>query len=62
MDKKQEVPKMKFESWFAFRERAIPNHHHKEILKADFKAQGVKDPATIAEFDQALKKYGVVLS
>lgn len=62
MDKKQEAQKMKFESWYAFREKAIPNHHYREILKADFKAQGVKDAATIAEFDQALKKYGVTLS
>lgn len=55
------VPKMKFEAWHAYRERLIPKHHYKEILKADFKAQGVKDSATIAEFDQALKRYGVTL-
>ena len=55
------VPKMKFEAWHAYREKLIPKHHYKEILKADFKAQGVKDLATIAEFDRALKRYGVTL-
>ena len=53
--------KMKFETWHAYREKAIPQHHYREILKADFKAQGIKDMATIAEFDKALKRYGVVL-
>jgi hypothetical protein len=55
------APKMKFEVWYAYREKLIPKHHYKEILKADFKAQGTADPATIAEFDKALKRYGVTL-
>lgn len=55
------APKMKFEAWHAYREKSIPPHHYREILKADFKAQGVNEVATIAEFDRALKRYGVSL-
>ena len=57
----QAAQKMKFEAWHAYREKLIPKHHYKEILKADFKAQGVRDLATIAEFDKALNRYGVTL-
>jgi hypothetical protein len=53
---------MDFEAWYALRESAIPGHHHKEILKADFNARKVPAMATAEEFDNALKKYGVKLA
>jgi len=56
------MDKMEFEEWFASREAKIPKHHHREILKADFKGQGVPDMASEAQWDAALKKYGVALA
>ena len=50
-----------FEEWYALREGAIPAHHHKEIIKADFKARKLGDKASIRDFDNALKKYGITL-
>jgi len=50
-----------FEDWYALRKSAIPTHHHQEILVADFKGRKVPMTATMAEFDEALKKYGVEL-
>ena len=54
-------PKMQFDGWYALRSPAIPAIHKKEILKADFKGRKVPMVATMAEFDEALKKYGVEL-
>lgn len=59
---KAEEPKMDFEGWHAMRKHLIPAVHKKEILKADFKARKVPALATMAEFDEALKKYGVKLA
>lgn len=56
-----EEEKHEFESWYALRSKKIPAHHHKEILKADFKARGLTDSETLEAFDAALKKYGVIL-
>jgi hypothetical protein len=53
---------MDFESWYAERSGAIPAHHRKEIIKADFAGRKVPDMATMAQFDDALKKYGVELA
>lgn len=50
-----------FEEWYAQRSDKIPAHHHKEILKADFKGRKVPELASMDEFDAALKKYGVKL-
>lgn len=50
-----------FDTWFSQREPKIPSHHHKEILKADFRGRKVPAMATMAQFDEALKKYGVKL-
>lgn len=50
-----------FEAWYAARQKAIPAHHHKEIIRADFKGRKVPEMATMAIFDDALKKYGVKL-
>ena len=50
-----------FETWHSTRAKMIPTHHYKEILMADFKARKTPAKATMAEFDEALKKYGVKL-
>jgi hypothetical protein len=50
-----------FETWYSIREPKIPGHHHREIIKADFKGRKVPALATMAQFDEALKKYGVKL-
>ena len=56
-----EQPKIEFDTWYAMRSHLIPPHHLKEIIKADFKGRGVPSMATIAEFDEALRKYGVII-
>ncbi len=56
-----EEPKVQFDGWYALRSARIPAIHKKEILKADFKGRKVPMLATMAEFDEALKKYGVEL-
>ena len=50
-----------FEEWFSIREASIPKHHHREIIKADFKGRKVPAKATVGQFDEALKKYGIEL-
>lgn len=56
-----EEPKVQFDGWYALRSGVIPAVHKKEILKADFKGRKVPMVATMAEFDEALKKYGVMI-
>lgn len=51
-----------FDEWYSLREKQIPRHHHKEILKADFKGQKMPEKATMDQFDSALIKYGVKLT
>lgn len=58
---KVEEPKLDFHAWFSMRAAQIPPQHHKEIIKADFKGRKVPMMATIAEFDEALTKYGIKL-
>lgn len=60
--KRAEAPKVQFDGWYAARAAAIPAVHKKEILKADFMGRKVPMVATMAEFDEALKKYGVQLA
>ena len=62
VEEKVEEPKIDFDGWHAMRKHRIPAIHKKEILKADFKARKVPALATMAEFDEALKKYGVQLA
>lgn len=57
-----EEPKVDFDGWYALRKHLIPAIHKREILLADFKARKVPAEATMAEFDKALKKYGVKLA
>lgn len=56
-----EEPKVEFDGWYASRRDAIPAIHKKEIIKADFKGRKVPMVSTMADFDEALKKYGVKL-
>lgn len=60
--KRAEAPKVQFDGWYASRAAAIPAIHKKEILKADFIGRKVPMVATMAEFDEALKMYGVQLA
>jgi len=57
-----EVEQIDFASWYALRSSKIPAHHYEEILRADFKSRKIKDMATLAEFDEALKAYGIKLN
>ena len=57
----KKVETISFEEWYSMQEKNIPSHHHREILKADFKGQGIIGEATKDQFDMALKKYGVDL-
>jgi len=59
---KAEAPKIDFDAWFIMRKSKIPSHHHKEIMKADFKGRGLGQCESIEDFDAALRKYGVKLA
>ena len=50
-----------FDSWFHQRKDKFARCHHKEIIAADFKARGVKDEASMEDFDKALELYGIKL-
>lgn len=52
---------VEFDSWWALRAPKIPRQHYKEIVKADMKARGVQRLSTIAQYDEALLKYGIKL-
>lgn len=51
-----------FDTWYAARHLKIPQQHRKEVLKADFRGRGLKEPASMQDYDEALQKYGVKLS
>lgn len=57
-----EPAKVQFDAWWAARSAAIPAIHKKEIIKADMLGRKVPMVASMAEFDEALKKYGVELA
>lgn len=57
----EELSLVEFEEWFSQREKLIPAHHHREIIRADFLARKVPKLATMDQFDEALRKYGVRL-
>lgn len=56
-----EEHKVDFDVWYGVRSKRIPGIHYKEILRADFKGRKVPAKASMAVFDEALKKYGVKL-
>lgn len=53
--------KVSFNSWYHQRKNSIPKQHMKEVILADFVARGLKEEATMEEYDNALKLYGVKL-
>ncbi len=55
------VEKVDFDTWYALRKESIPKHHHKEVLKADFKGRGLSGDCSMETFDRALAAYGIVL-
>ena len=55
--KKPKEVKVNFESWY--HSKNIPAHHYKEIVWADFKARGLTDYELKADYDKALKLYGL---
>ena len=58
---KQPEQKVDFDAWFVMREHKIPKHHHKEIIKADFRGRGLEQCESLEAFDAALTKYGIKL-
>jgi len=58
---KEEEGLIPFESWWHQRREAIPKHHAKEVISADFKARGLGNEATLEQFDKALSLYGIRL-
>lgn len=58
----EEPQKIDFDTWFIVRSKQIPAHHHKEIIKADFKARNLPTICTMDQFDGALEKYGLKLN
>ena len=50
-----------FDEWYMMRSAGIPKIHRKEILRADFKGRGLGAKADLAQYDEALGKYGVKL-
>lgn len=51
--------KIDFDVWWSSKKSKIPVIHYKEIIKADFKGQGVPESCTAEEFNEALAIYGV---
>lgn len=50
-----------FDGWWAVRSTRVPSHHHKEVIKADFRGRGLSTMETMEDFDEALKEYGLKL-
>ena len=61
-DTAEQAQKVDFDTWYIVRKNAIPSHHHKEIIKADFLARKIPNMCTMQEFDSALEKYGLKLN
>lgn len=52
---------LEFDVWHVMRSPKIPQHHMKEIIKADFRARGLSEKESMEVFDKALSDYGVKL-
>lgn len=50
---------MEFEVWWVLASKNLAPQHRKEIIRADFKARGLKDKEPKDAYDKALKMYGV---
>jgi hypothetical protein len=62
LESEPEKVTMEFEAWYAVRGVSIPAHHHREILRADFRARGVPNKASLEDYDKALLAYGIKLA
>lgn len=51
--------KISFDAWWAIASRRLQTHHAKEIVLADFMAQGLSMSETMATYNKALKSYGI---
>lgn len=60
--KKNAPEKISFNSWWVLRSGKIPRQHKKEIIQADFRGRKLSEFETMKTFDEALKKYGIILS
>lgn len=58
-DKKDE--KVSFDTWWMMRSKKIPQSHRKEVIRADFKGRKLTDKELVADWDKALKAYGLEL-
>lgn len=47
------------DTWYYLRIKNIPEHHMKEIIRADFVGRGLRDYEAMETFDKALESYGV---
>ena len=56
---KAQLPKMAFDAWWAMTQKKLPQHHHKEVVMADFMARGLSTQESMATFNKALEQYGV---
>lgn len=59
VDAVEQPQKVDFIVWWSLREKKIPEHHYREIIKADFKARGLSDLESMEAFDNGLKMYGL---
>ena len=53
--------KYDFDAWWATVEKKIPEHHRKEIIKADFRARGLSLKESMQSYNEGLNKYGLKL-
>jgi len=51
--------KVNFDVWWSLRCKLIPRIHAKEVIIANFKVWGLGKFEKMADFDAALKKYGI---
>lgn len=57
----EEPPKVDFDAWWATVQTKLAAHHHKEIVKADFRGRGLTSMETMKDYHNALAQYGVKL-
>ena len=51
--------KMSFDEWWSLRRTVIPAMHKKEVIASNFVVWGLGDFELMADFDAALRKYGI---
>ena len=56
---KEVEKRVNFDEWWSLRRTVIPPIHKKEVILANFKVWGLGKFELMADFDAALKKYGI---